>query len=62
MAVTYRNGGPIDGGDRRLAIWRRTLAVGRELPTMVLPLDRERAVLVDLETTYRTAATLAYLS
>jgi Protein of unknown function (DUF4058) len=62
MAVSYRVGGPAATGGRILGIWRRPLAVGTPLPTMVLALNPEKQVLVDLEQTYNRAAEDAYVT
>jgi hypothetical protein len=61
MAVAYRVGEPVPEGGRLLGIWRRPLTVGEPLPTLPLPLDVDRDVSVDLETTYAHAAADAYI-
>lgn len=62
MTVSYRVGEPAATGGRLLAIWRRSLAAGEPLPTLPLPLDVERSVSVDLESTYHRAAADSYLA
>jgi hypothetical protein len=59
-AVSYRVGAPVPDGTV-LAVWQRPLAIGRPLPRIPLPLDREQLVSIDLEHTYREAARRAYL-
>ena len=61
FAVSYRVGEPAATGGRFLAIWRRTLSPGSNLPLLPLPLDVHSAVTVDLERTYSAAAVDAYL-
>ena len=53
FAVCYRVGEPAPSGGRRLAIWRRPLAVGSPLPVMRRPLSVHEWVTVDMEDTYR---------
>lgn len=60
-AVGYRVGEVAPGGGRFLAVWRRPLAVGGELPAMRLPLASGDSVAVDLAGTYGRAAAAAYL-
>jgi Protein of unknown function (DUF4058) len=62
FAVSYRVGEPAATGGRLLAVWRRALTVGEPLPKLPLPLSVERSVIVDLETTYQSAATDVYLT
>ena len=62
MAVSYRVGEPAASGGRLLAIWRRPLRVGDELPVLPLPLTPEQSVRIDLDRTYLQAATDAYLN
>jgi hypothetical protein len=62
LAVSYRVGEPAATGGRLLAVWRRSLAVGADLPTLPLPLTVQTSVSVDLEQTYRRAAADAYLA
>jgi hypothetical protein len=61
FAVSYRVGGRDPELGQDLHVWRRALAVGQPLPTLPLPLTRELAVRVDLESTYARAAADAYL-
>ena len=60
-AVGYRVGGPTPDGGRFLAVWRRPLAIGQPLPSMVLPLSPNESVTVDLDGTYSRASAAAYL-
>jgi hypothetical protein len=62
-ATSYRMGGLslVAGAGHLMAMWRRPLAVGQPLPSLPLPLTREVSVLVDLEKTYRSADSDAYL-
>lgn len=62
FAVSYRVGEPAGTGGSLLAVWRRPLTIGADLPTVVLPLTTSMSVRVDLEQTYRRAAEDAYLS
>jgi hypothetical protein len=62
LAVAYRVGEPVATGGRLLAIWRRPLAVGFPLPSLVLPITVDEQVQIDLEQTYSRAAADAYLS
>ena len=62
LAVSYRVGEPAATGGRLLAVWRRPLSVGKDLPTLPLPLTVEVAVPVDLDATYARAAADAYLT
>ena len=64
FAVAYRVGEPVPVGDEAgslLALWRRPLTVGEELPPLPLPLSVHQRVPVDLERTYRRATRRAYL-
>jgi hypothetical protein len=61
FAVSYRVGARDPELGQDLEVWRRPLAVGQSLPTLPLPLTRELAVRVDLESTYTRAAADAYL-
>lgn len=64
FAAAYRVGEVVPVGDdlrSLVAVWRRPLAAGQPLPTLPLPLDVHRAVMLDLEATYRRAADRAYL-
>lgn len=61
MAITYRVGEPAPEGGRHLSIWRRSLEIGADLPTLPLPLDASTTVPVDLGATYARAAADAYL-
>jgi hypothetical protein len=60
-AVSYRVGEQAATGGRYLAIWRRSLSPGTNLPTLPLPLNVESHVPVDLERTYSAAAVDAYV-
>lgn len=62
LAVAYRVGEPAATGGRLIAIGRRPLQVGSDLPTMRLPLTVHAAVRVNLEESYRQAAADTYLS
>ena len=61
LAVSYRVGEPAPTGGRFVAIWRRPMRVGESLPEVPLPLDVDVAVTLDLERTYASAASDAYL-
>ncbi|WP_152052045.1 DUF4058 family protein [Tautonia marina] len=61
FAVSYRVGEPVPGEGRFFAAWRRPMTVGQPLPTITLPLTVNEAVAVDLEATYASAASDAYL-
>jgi Protein of unknown function (DUF4058) len=61
FAVAYRVGEPAPSGGSLLATWRRSFAVGKQLPTLPLPLSVGESVSVDLDRTYRRAAEAAYL-
>jgi hypothetical protein len=61
FAVSYRVGGRDPELGQDLEVWRRPLAVGQPLPPLPLPLTRELAVRVDLDSTYVRAAADAYL-
>jgi Protein of unknown function (DUF4058) len=60
MAVSYRVGEPAAEGGRLLAIWRRTMVVGEELPSIPVPLTSEQEVTLNLDQTYAGAAEDAY--
>ena len=62
LAASYRVGEPAASGGRLLAVWRRPLSPGGQLPHLPLPLTTEHAVPVDLEQTYARAAADAYLA
>ncbi len=62
LAAAYRVGEPAPQGGRFVAIWRRALTVGQPLPKMPLPLTVQTSIAVDLEDTYRRAASDAYLT
>ena len=62
LAAAYRVGEGAAGGGRYLAIWREPLAAGEPLPDMPVPLTVHRAVTLDLESTYMSAAADAYLA
>ncbi len=55
-AVSYRVGSAAAAGGRMLAVWGQPLPIGDPLPGMPLPLTPERAVMIDLESTYGRAA------
>ncbi len=59
--VSYRVGATAATGGRMLGIWKRSLAVDQELPTMPLALGDELIVDVELESTYSRAAADCYL-
>jgi hypothetical protein len=61
FAVSYRVGSRDGELGQDLEVWRRPLTVGQPLPSLPLPLTRELAVRVDLESTYVRAAADAYL-
>ncbi len=61
QAMAYAVGGPLEEGGRDLSIRRLPLAVGQPLPTLYLPLTNDRAIALDLETTY-AKVTDSYLS
>jgi hypothetical protein len=64
FAAAYRVGEVVPVGDDMgslVGVWRRPLQVGEPLPTLPLPLNVHRAVVVDLEETYQRAARRAYL-
>jgi hypothetical protein len=56
VAVSYRVGEPAATGGRLLAIWRRPMVVGEEIPAIPLPLTVEVSIALDLERTYARAA------
>ena len=62
FAISYRVGGPAPSGGRFLALWRRPLTVGANLPSLSLSLSMHDSVRIDLEQTYARAAEAAYLS
>ncbi len=64
FAAAYRVGEIVPAGDdvgSLVGLWRRPLRVGQPLPTLPLPLNVHRAVVIDLEETYQRAAKRAYL-
>jgi hypothetical protein len=64
FVATYRVGEVIPVGNDMgslLGLWRRPLRVGQPLPSLPLPLSVHRAIVIDLEETYRRAANRAYL-
>jgi hypothetical protein len=64
FAAAYRVGEVVPVGEDMgslVALWCRPLQVGQPLPTLPLPLNVHRAVLIDLEETYHRAAKRAYL-
>lgn len=61
VAVSYRVGEPAAVGGRIIAIWRRPFTAGKTLPSVVLPLSLESAVMVDLEQTYLSAIADSYV-
>jgi hypothetical protein len=63
-AVSYRVGASVPRGEEmgtQVAVWRRLLRVGHPLPELPLALDEDRAVVLDLEATYREATRRVYL-
>jgi hypothetical protein len=62
LAAAYRVGEGAAEGGRYLAIWREPLTAGEPLPAMPVPLTVHRAVTLDLESTYMSAAADAYLA
>ena len=62
LAVSYRVRDSAENRGRLLGIWQRPLTTGAPLPAMPLPLTPDRAVTVDLEKTYLSAAADAYLT
>jgi hypothetical protein len=64
FAAAYRVGEVVPVGDDMgslVGFWRRPLQIGQSLPILPLPLSVHRAIEIDLEATYRRAATRAYL-
>lgn len=64
FAAAYRVGEVVPVGEEMgslVGLWRRPMQVGQPLPLLPLPLNVQRAVIVDLETTYQRAAKRAYL-
>ncbi|MBN9120963.1 MAG: DUF4058 family protein [Planctomycetes bacterium] len=61
-AVSYRVGAAAAQGGRMLGVWQHALVAGEPLPPMPLPLTPDRAVMVDLETSYSRAAADSYVS
>ncbi len=65
FAATYRVGEVIPVGDDMgslVAVWRRPLQVAQPLPSLPLPLNVHRAIMIDLEESYHRAAAMAYLN
>lgn len=60
-AVSYRVGESVPEGTV-LAVWRRPLEVGHQLPTLPLALTLGEAVPIDLDQTYTQAARRVYLT
>ena len=60
FAVSFRVGEPVPDGTL-VAYWRRPLAAGEPLPSIRLALTVHQSVVIDLESTYREAASLLYL-
>ena len=58
--VCYRVG-PAGRPGRRVALWSRSLSIGEDLPTIVVPLTGDQAVELDLASTYAAAASAARL-
>jgi hypothetical protein len=58
--VSYRVGEPVPEGTI-LALWLRSLTVGKTLPVVPLALNSQVQILIDLERTYREAARKTYL-
>jgi hypothetical protein len=54
-ALAYAVGGELDGGGRQLSVRRAPLTIGRPLPPMPLPLQEDKAIILDLEVTYSKA-------
>jgi hypothetical protein len=64
FAAAFRVGEVVPAGEDMgslVGLWRRPLQVGQPLPTLPLPLNVHRAVVIDLEETYQRAAKRAYL-
>lgn len=64
FAAAYRVGEVVPVGNDMgslVDLWRRPLRVDQPLPTLPLPLSLHKAILIDLEETYRRAAKRAYL-
>lgn len=61
FAASYRVGVHTAEFGQDLEVWRRPLSIGQLLPLLPLPLTRDLAVRVDLESTYMRAASDAYL-
>jgi hypothetical protein len=64
FAAAYRVGEIVPVGEEMgslVSVWRRPLQAGQLLPTLPLPLNVHRAVMIDLEETYQRAAKRAYL-
>jgi len=61
FAVSYKVGEPVPEGTI-LAIWRRPLRIGENLPTIPLALDSSRTIPIDLEYTYNESARRVYLT
>lgn len=61
LAIAYAVGGALDEGGRNLSCRRVPLAVGQPMPPIPLALTADRAVSVNLESTY-TKVTSSYLS
>ncbi len=63
FSASYRVVPAVKAGDPcLLEAWRRPLTVGEPLPEIPLPLDGDRAILIDLEGTYSRAAAESYLT
>lgn len=62
VAVSYRVGEAAAQGGRFLAAWRYPLTVAAPLPRVPLALTIRESVIVDLETTYQSAASDSYLT
>lgn len=64
FAAAYRIGEVVPVGNDMgslVGLWRRPLRVGQSLPTLPLPLNVHRAIVIDLEETYQRATKRAYL-
>ncbi len=64
FAGAYRVGEVVPVGEDMgslVGVWRRPLQVGQPVPSLPLPLNVNRAILIDLEETYQRAAKRAYL-
>ena len=63
-AISYRVGNTVPRDEEmgtQVAVWRRLLGAGQPLPELPLPLDEDKVVIIDLETTYHEATRRVYL-